>query len=80
MYNRENGAPNDYFVIYIKGYEYNPCFKWNKIEDFIYDLKNNVNIPKLDDIVVEAYLNDNLIDMGNTFDVLLNKLKLMNYI
>lgn len=68
---------NKIIVMYIKGTTYNPMKKWNSVEDFQKALDTNDNIPNENDIVVEAYIDDNLIDRGNTFKVTLEKLKLV---
>lgn len=68
---------NKVIVIYIKGKEYNHMFKWNSIREFSEALYNNDNLPNKEDIVTEAYIDDNLVDVGNTFEVTLNKLKLI---
>ena len=66
---------NRIVIFYIKGEKYNPMYKWNDICYFLDDLRNGTNIPKEDDIVIEAYIDDNLIDMGNTFKETLEKMK-----
>lgn len=68
---------NKIIIMYIKGEEYNPMFKWNSEDDFKLALRTGVGLPKLTDIVVEAYINDNLVDLGNTFETTLGKLKLI---
>lgn len=68
---------NKIIVLFIKGKEYNKMFKWNSVEEFQKALKNNDNIPKMDDIITEAYIDDNLVDLGNTFEQTLNKLNLI---
>lgn len=68
---------NKLIVIYIKGEIYNPMFKWNSVEEFIDAITTNTKVPNKTDIVVEAYIDDNLIDMGNTFECTLNKIKLI---
>lgn len=68
---------NKIIVLFVKGKEYNKMFKWNSVEEFQKALKNNDNIPKMDDIITEAYIDDNLVDLGNTFEQTLNKLNLI---
>ena len=68
---------NKIIVLYIKGEEYNPMFKWNSEDEFKLALHTGVGMPKPNDIVVEAYINDNLVDLGNTFETTLSKLKLI---
>ena len=67
---------NKIIVIIIKGDDYNHTFKWNSVDEFMAAM-NKGNIPKMSDIVVEAYIDDNLIDFGNTFGVTLRKMKLI---
>jgi hypothetical protein len=67
---------NKIIKLYVQGTEYNPLFKWNSVEEFIEAVNTRTGIPKLDDIIVEAYIDDNLVDLGNTFEVTLEKLKL----
>ena len=68
---------NKIIVLYIKGEKYNPMFKWNSEDAFKLALNTGVGLPNKDDIVVEAYINDNLVDLGNTFETTLEKLKLI---
>lgn len=68
---------NKIIVIIIKGDDYNHTFKWNSVEEFNEALKNNEGIPKFNDTVIEAYIDDNLIDLGNTFDVTLRKMQMI---
>ena len=68
---------NKIIILIIYGKDYNHTYKWNSHTEFLQDVANNNKVPKPDDIVVEAYIDDNLIDAGNTFDVTLNKLKLI---
>lgn len=68
---------NKIIVLFVKGKEYDKMFKWNSVEEFQKALKNNDNIPKMDDIITEAYIDDNLVDLGNTFEQTLNKLNLI---
>ena len=68
---------NKVIVIYVKDKEYNHMFKWNSINEFSEAIYNNSGLPNKEDIVTEAYIDDNLVDVGNTFEVTLNKLKLI---
>lgn len=68
---------NKIITIITKGDEYNHTFKWNSVEEFNESLKNNKGIPKVNDIVIEAYIDDNLIDLGNTFGVTLRKMQMI---
>lgn len=68
---------NKVIVIYVKDKEYNHMFKWNSINEFSEAIYNNSSLPNKEDIVTEAYIDDNLVDVGNTFEVTLNKLKLI---
>ena len=68
---------NKIIVIITKGDDYNHTFKWNSVEEFNESLKNNKGIPKVNDIVIEAYIDDNLIDLGNTFGVTLRKMQMI---
>lgn len=67
----------DVIYMYIKGEEYNPMFKWNNFAELKQAVESGENVPAMDSLVVEAYVLDNLVDCGNTFDVTYNKLKLM---
>lgn len=68
---------NRLIILYVLGYEYNKMLKWNSVEQFKEALINNEELPNKDDIITEAYIDDNLIDVNNTFEVTLNKLKLI---
>ena len=68
---------NKIITIITKGDEYNHTFKWNSIDEFNEALKSNDGIPKVSDIVIEAYIDDNLIDLGNTFGVTLRKMQMI---
>lgn len=68
---------NKIIILIVKGDDYNHTFKWNSVEDFTESLKNNKGIPKVNDIVIEAYIDDNLIDLGNTFGVTLRKMQMI---
>ena len=68
---------NKIITIITKGDEYNHTFKWNSIDEFNEALKSNDVIPKVSDIVIEAYIDDNLIDLGNTFGVTLRKMQMI---
>lgn len=68
---------NKIIIIIVKGDEYNPTFKWNSVEEFSQALVSGVHLPSKNDIVIEAYIDDNMIDAGNTFDVTLSKLKMI---
>lgn len=52
---------NKIVTIYIKGEGYNPMYKWNSLKEFKQALKSKEGVPKDDDTVVEAYINDDLI-------------------
>ena len=56
---------------------YNPMFKYNSVEEFKDALRNNKHIPNRSDIILEAYIDDNLVDRGNTFEETLKKLDLV---
>ena len=68
---------NKIITIITKGDEYNHTFKWNSVEEFNEALKSNDGIPKVNDIVIEAYIDDNLIDLGNTFGITLRKIQMI---
>ena len=68
---------NKIIIMYIQGTDYNPMFKWNSVEEFQEALKTRTHIPKDADTVVQAYIDDNLVDIGNTFAVTLNKIKII---
>ena len=68
---------NKIITIITKGDEYNHTFKWNSVEEFNESLKNNKGIPKVNDIVIEAYIDDNWIDLGNTFGITLRKMQMI---
>lgn len=68
---------NKIIILYVKGTEYNKMLKWNNTEDFWNDINNNKNTPNSNDIITEAYVDDNLVDMGNTFAATLEKLKMI---
>lgn len=68
---------NKIIILIIQGKDYNHTYKWNSHTEFLKDVANNNKVPKPNDMVVEAYIDDNLIDAGNTFNVTLNKLKLI---
>ena len=68
---------NKIIIIIVKGDDYNHTFKWNSVDEFRDALKNWGKLPNKNDIVIEAYIDDNIIDAGNTFEVTLNKLKLI---
>ena len=72
-----NLAMNKIITIIVRGDEYNPTFKWNSVDEFRNTLKNGEKLPNKNDIVIEAYIDDNLIDAGNTFEITLDKLKLI---
>lgn len=59
---------NKYIVLIVQGTEYNPTFKWNSFEEFKEAVKNSKGLPDKDSIVLEAYIDDNLIDRGNSFN------------
>lgn len=68
---------NKIIVLFVKGKEYDKMFKWNSVEEFFDAVNKNQNIPDKNDIVTEAYIDDNLVDLGNTFEQTLNKLNLI---
>lgn len=68
---------NKIIILIVKGDGYNHTFKWNSVDDFRNTLLNGERLPDKNDVVIEAYVDDNLIDAGNTFDVTLSKLKLI---
>ena len=68
---------NKIITMFIQGIEYNRMIKWNSVEEFSNALKNNIDLPKPNAIVAEAYIDDNLVDLGNTFEETVNKLKLI---
>lgn len=68
---------NKIIVIVIKGEEYNRTLKWNSAEEFKTALVNGDGLPDSQDIVIDAYIDDNLIDLGNTFDVTARKLAMV---
>lgn len=71
---------NKYITFYVKDdgtKGYNPMIKFNSVEEFKDALRNNRGIPKEDDIIVEAWIDDNMVDRGNTFKDTLNKLNLV---
>ena len=68
---------NKIIILIVKGDDYNHTFKWNSVDDFRNTLLNGERLPDKNDVVIEAYVDDNLIDAGNTFDVTLSKLKLI---
>lgn len=68
---------NKIIILIVKGDDYNHTFKWNSVDDFRNALLNGGRLPDKNDVIIEAYVDDNLIDAGNTFDVTLSKLKLI---
>lgn len=68
---------NKIIILIVKGDDYNHTFKWNSVEQFREALVSGERIPDKNDIVIEAYIDDNLIDAGNTFEVTFNKMKLI---
>lgn len=68
---------NRLIILYVLGDEYNKMLKWNSVEQFKEALINNDGLPNKDDIITEAYIDDNLIDVNNTFEITLSKLKLI---
>lgn len=68
---------NKIIVLFVKGKEYNKMFKWNSVDEFFDAVNKNQNIPNKTDIITEAYVDDNLVDLGNTFEQTLDKLKLI---
>lgn len=68
---------NKIIILIVKGDDYNHTFKWNSVDDFRNTLLNGERLPDKNDVIIEAYVDDNLIDAGNTFDVTLSKLKLI---
>ena len=68
---------NKIIILIVKGDDYNHTFKWNSVDDFRNTLLNGERLPDKNDVIIEAYADDNLIDAGNTFDITLSKLKLI---
>ncbi len=68
---------NKIIIIIVKGDDYNHTFKWNSVDEFRNALENGGKLPNKNDVVIEAYIDDNLIDAGNTFEITLDKLKLI---
>lgn len=68
---------NKIIILIVKGDDYNHTFKWNSVEQFRDALISGKNIPSRNSIIIEAYIDDNLIDAGNTFEVTLSKMKLV---
>lgn len=68
---------NKIILFYVKGTTYNPMYKWSSVEQFQDTLSSHKGIPSMDAVVTEAYIDDNMIDAGNTFAVTLEKYKLI---
>jgi len=70
---------NKIIVLFVKSQEDGKVkmLKWNNEEEFSMALKTGIGIPEMNDIITEAWITDNLVDIGNTFEVTLNKLKLV---
>jgi len=68
---------NRIITLIVQGTEYNHTYKWNSFEEFKQDINTNVNLQDKSRIVLEAYIDDNLIDMNNTLEITLNKLLLI---
>lgn len=68
---------NKIITLIVKGDDYNHTLKWNSVELFKEALSTRERIPTGDAIITEAYIDDNMIDAGNTFDVTLGKMKLI---
>ena len=68
---------NKIILLIVKGDDYNHTFKWNSVEQFREALTSGKHIPSRNSIIVEAYIDDNLIDVGNTFEVTLSKMRLV---
>lgn len=56
-----------YIIMYIQGKEYNPMKKWNNFEELKQAVEMKLDVPDDNEIVVEAYIGDNLVNRGNTF-------------
>lgn len=68
---------NKIIILVVKGTEYNKTLKWNSVEEFKESLVNGCRLPNSDDIIVEASIDDNIIDIGNTFEVTLEKMRMI---
>lgn len=68
---------NKIIILIVKGDEYNKTLKWNSVEEFKESLDTGYRLPNSDDVIVEASIDDNIIDIGNTFKVTLDKLKMI---
>lgn len=68
---------NKIIILIVKGDEYNKTLKWNSVEEFKESLVNGYRLPNSSDIIIEASIDDNIIDMGNTFEVTLEKMKMI---
>lgn len=68
---------NKIITVYIKGTEYNKMLKWNSAEEFWDAVSQNKGLPKPDDIITEAYIDDNMVDAGNTWKCVLEKFRMI---
>lgn len=57
--------------------DYKPMYEYNSAEEFFTAVETGEGVPKMNDIIAEAWVSDNIVDMGNTFKVTLEKLKLI---
>lgn len=57
--------------------DYNPMYKFLSFHELEDRVANNDNVPMMNEIVVEAYRDDNLINRGNTFSDTYNNIKLI---
>lgn len=73
----ESAKMNKIITVIVDGDEYNHTFKWNSLEEFKRDLDSGSNLPDCQAIVKEAYIDDNLVDFGNTFGTTLRKLEMI---
>lgn len=59
---------NKVITIYVKGSdygkEYNPCFKYNSVDEYKDALMSKVNAPKDSDTVIDAMIDDNYVTSG----------------
>lgn len=68
---------NKIIILIVQGTEYNKTFKWNSAEEFKEALESGDGLPNPQDIVIEAYIDDNIVDIGNTFSVTSGKLEMI---
>lgn len=68
---------NKIIVVIVRGVEYNKTYKWNSADELKQAVANCDGLPSSGDIVIEAYIDDNLVDAGNSFDTTLKKILLV---